>query len=79
MVCWVDCAVSLRMGVWIKTGRDAVSLLFMRSMMTGLLLALQDGMICSSFSSMPLLVMAGDSELLKVWRGCNGALDGATG
>ena len=44
MVFWVYWAVGLQMGVWIGTGEDAVLSLSMRLTVTGLMLALDDGM-----------------------------------
>ena len=44
VVFWVYWAVGLQMGVWIGTGEDAVLSLSMRLTVTGLMLALDDGM-----------------------------------
>ena len=59
------------MEVWTGAGRDVVSLLSIRLMISGVLSVLEAWMGSSSSLSltMPLLLVAGGSILLKGWRG----------
>ena len=77
VIFWATWAVGWRLGVWIGMGEDTVLSLFIRLMIAWLLLVLEDTMGCSSSLSMLLLAMLGGLAPLKVWRRCDGAIDGA--